>query len=542
MKNKLITILFGISIMTLTACGTTTDSVDSKNIVFNIEADTNNQMEDIQVEWKELGSMDNYAEFRELFDNVLGNKVVADGGKIGTCYTNMANYSTNNSTLRFAFNQKDFYTNLWENEEATAKLNEAVKNVYADIKTDSEARLAAINAYYGLFGTPEGYFNGGDSLTRAEFLSGVYKAHNPVSTLEANIELTQDEFNPFVNQMIPNSYLDLTSDTVADSTYSGIITRGEAIYTVVKMYYGHYLDVISSNFPTDFSDLKESNKKSNNRAYDLSQAIQDEKFGVPVDIYKAVCIAGIYDLIDGDVSRWNEAITKAEALDLITRAYELTIDGKNNTGETDFGNREVEHISKDEFGNIVYSLELLNEIDIALKEYGLDESYMGYVKKLYAEQTADKDNTQLHKDIIVNYVKGEAERIQSIKEEYAKQQAEEQAKKEQEAQSNKNNNSSSNVGSTTDSNSNKNNNNSNSSNKNNNSNSSNKNNSNSNNNTSNKDNEDTWDEDNDGPWNWETEPSGDPWNPEPRPGETVMEFDEAGDGGELITDGYLNMP
>ena len=537
MKNKLITILFGISIMTLTACGTTTDSVDSKNIVFNIEADTNNQMEDIQVEWKELGSMDNYAEFRELFDNVLGNKVVADGGKIGTCYTNMANYSTNNSTLRFAFNQKDFYTNLWENEEATAKLNEAVKNVYADIKTDSEARLAAINAYYGLFGTPEGYFNGGDSLTRAEFLSGVYKAHNPVSTLEANIELTQDEFNPFVNQMIPNSYLDLTSDTVADSTYSGIITRGEAIYTIVKMYYGHYLDIMDSNFSTSFSDLELSKKNSNNRAYDLSQAIQDEKFGVPVDIYKAVCIAGIYDLIDGDVSRWNEAITKAEALDLITRAYELTIDGKNNTGETDFGNREVEHISKDEFGNIVYSLELLNEIDIALKEYGLDESYMGYVKKLYAEQTADKDNTQLHKDIIVNYVKGEAERIQSIKEEYAKQQAEEQAKKEQEAQSNKNNNSSSNVGSTTDNNSNKNNNNSNSSNKNNNSNSSNKNNSNSNNNTSNKDNEDTWDEDNDGPWNWETEPSGDPWA-----GDGTFEFDDLGDGGELIGDTIINMP
>ena len=233
MKYKFLTTVLCLAVISLTACGNTADTVSKTNTLPSTEVDVNIEMrEDTSYEWQELGDMTNHAEIREKFDSLLGNKVMTgtgdeafDGKKAGYIYYDMSMQWTNNSTLRYSFNQLNFHKMLWNNTDNLKSLIETSKNYFADVQTDSDAVLAAINAYYNLFAMPEGYFNGGDTLSRAEFMTGVYKAHNPVSQLEANIELKSDEYNPFVNQMMPYSFIDMKDET----NYSGTITRGEAI-------------------------------------------------------------------------------------------------------------------------------------------------------------------------------------------------------------------------------------------------------------------------------------------------------------------------
>lgn len=139
------------------------DQIEIEIAVPNTESGTNIETEmgkEITYEWKELGYMDSYSELRATFDEIIGNKVLTSEGKEGKkggfLYIDMQNHHTNNSTLRFAFNQPKFYEKLWNNEEAVEKLAESAQNTFADINSDQEALLASINAYYNLFTTAEG--------------------------------------------------------------------------------------------------------------------------------------------------------------------------------------------------------------------------------------------------------------------------------------------------------------------------------------------------------------------------------------------------
>ena len=408
MKYKFLITVMSLAVMSLTACGNTADTVSKTNTLPSTEVDVNIEMrEDISVEWQELGDMTNHAEIREVFDNLVGNKVMTDTGiemydgkKGGVAYVNMNNQWTNNSTLRYSFNQLNFHKMLWNNTDNLKSLIETSKNYFADVQTDSDAVLAAINAYYNLFAMPEGYFNGGDTLSRAEFMTGVYKAHNPVSQLEANIELKSDEYNPFVNQMMPYSFIDMKDET----NYSGTITRGEAIYTLVKMYY--------SNETAD-GDVKLLLDAKDGGAITLLEALQNPDGGMPSDMYKAIVIAESHGIIDGAESNWDEAITKADALEMITKVYEeanlassvefeaaSTSNNASTEAETDYYAEVSSHIQKDANGKITFSQELKDTINNSLDRQGLARGYGQNVLNTYYEQTKDKDNSKVYEDIV----------------------------------------------------------------------------------------------------------------------------------------------
>ncbi len=264
--------------------------------------------------WKELGYLDNYPEFREIFDVVAGNDV-GETQKIGPCYTNAERRPVNNSCLRYAFQNKAFLDDVWFGLEARRVLKRAVKGVYAETDED----VAWLNAYFNIFDTPEGYFNGEQVLSRAEFLTGVYKAHNPVGELEENPKLGTDVNAPFVNQMLPYSYLDLEKETKA---YDGVMTRAEAIYTLMHMYYAPEL---AKN--PDYSQMKLWGVKSlattetDSRAAELNTALQQPNQGVPKDLYQTICLAYTNHIVEDGKIRWDEGITKAEALDMLTKVY-----------------------------------------------------------------------------------------------------------------------------------------------------------------------------------------------------------------------------
>ena len=73
-------------------------------------------LKDEQLSWVELGFMDNHSNLRVNFDKIMRHK--SDGlGKSGVCYVDLDNKWTNNSALRYAFNQPNFYRDFWDKIE-----------------------------------------------------------------------------------------------------------------------------------------------------------------------------------------------------------------------------------------------------------------------------------------------------------------------------------------------------------------------------------------------------------------------------------------
>ena len=141
-------------------------------------------------------------------------------------------------------NQK-FLDNCWNNTDAMKTLIDATKSNYVDVETDGAAKVAMLNAYFNMYPDAEpNYFNGNQTLTRAEFLAGTYRAGNPVSDIQANADFVSavdtnddNENNIFASQMLDYSYLTLADKSLNNGTYEGTISRAEAVYTLVQMFY-----------------------------------------------------------------------------------------------------------------------------------------------------------------------------------------------------------------------------------------------------------------------------------------------------------------
>ena len=407
-------------------------------------------LKDEQLYWIELGFVENHPNLRLNFDKIMRHK--SDGlGKSGTCYINLNNEWTNNSALRYAFNQPAFYSKFWDKIEVIDVLAYAILNEFADMTYDIPAgyrRLALVNAYWGIFNTPDGYFNGGDSLTRAEFLTGVYKAHNPVdNTIQGNDNLVQDKYNVFVNQMLDYSYINMFDA----SNYNGTMSRAEAVYTIVNMY---FKDEIGKHDDAALRDAKDGGNIT------LDEALNGEDGSLPTDLYEALLVAKAMGIIEAN-TRWDEEITKVEALDMITATYSskyvnkaeekefnedntVTENGnpsgtENNQGsqsgnqgqtgtggQVDTGNQggnnnqtttEKQHVGFVD-GKIDCSKELGDEALKLIEKYGLDKSnsvYLNTIVYLYYTKTESLDNSKIHKDILEDAVKEIAKQFEDAK-------------------------------------------------------------------------------------------------------------------------------
>ena len=405
----------------------------------------------IETTWVELGFMDNHSNLRLNFDKIMRHK--SDGlGKSGVCYVDLDNKWTNNSALRYAFNQPNFYRDFWDKIEVIDVLAYTIQDEFADMTYDIPAgyrRLALVNAYWGIFNTPDGYFNGGDSLTRAEFLTGVYKAHNPVdNTIQGNDNLVQDKHNVFVNQMLDYSYINMFDA----SNYNGTMSRAEAVYTIVNMY---FKDEIGKHDDAALRDAKDGGNIT------LDEALNGEDGSLPTDLYEALLVGKAMGIIEAN-TRWDEAITKAEAIELITATYSskyvnkaeekefnnnttVTENGNpagteikdnqndNNNGQSGTGNsgqgqyenqgsgnqggqnentggtqstNKVEHIGLTADGKVSVNTKALSkEIDKVMGEYGLDYKYKITIVNNYYTKTKDLDNTKIHDDILEKVIK-----------------------------------------------------------------------------------------------------------------------------------------
>ena len=299
-------------------------------------------------EWQELASLTTYPEFRDVFDDTLNITTHGNAGKNGIVYVDLDGNHTNNSTLMYAFMNQKFLDNCWNNTDAMKTLIDATKSNYVDVETDGAAKVAMLNAYFNMYPDAEpNYFNGNQTLTRAEFLAGTYRAGNPVSDIQANADFVSavdtnddNENNIFASQMLDYSYLTLADKSLNNGTYEGTISRAEAVYTLVQMFYSAEYEATTGE-EAAYSDTKnggdiaskmkfiETDKKTGTttekdywKSYELSYAIQTPDKGMPDDLYRAMVVAKNHNLINGTESRWDEGLTKGEAINLLVRVYE----------------------------------------------------------------------------------------------------------------------------------------------------------------------------------------------------------------------------
>ena len=349
---------------------------------------------EIKYEWTELAYLNNYAEFREVFDDLLGVTIQGQGGKNGVVYVDPSTKQhTNNSTLKYAFANQKFLDKCWDNTETMKALMDEVKNNFVDVETDAVARLAVLNTYFNIIPDAEpNYFNGGQTLTRGEFLAALYRAETPVHELQMDEQFMSlvdpsgnEDSTIFASYLQDYSYLTTADESLNASTFVGKITRAEAVYTIVKKYFANeYASVTGKE--SAYSDAKNGgdiaaeegyNKtdKKFGKAYTLKHSLKYIKGGMPEDLYKALVVAKQKGLINGAESRWDEALTKAEFLSLIENTYEAlgtpySADRGASKGEVvDNGNTNSE---KEELQEML-GIQDKSEFDITEEDFYYDE-------------------------------------------------------------------------------------------------------------------------------------------------------------------------
>lgn len=294
---------------------------------------------DIEYEWQILALLQTYPEFREKFDDIMGITAFGENGKNGVAYVDLDGYHTDNSILMYAYNNNKFIEYINDSDNFK-ELKKAVLKTYKDLDEKSADRLikvAIINAYFNIL--PDisvGEFNGSDALTRMEYLAAVYRACQPVKDLEKHEDLAayvdpeyENEDTIFALQMMDLSYFTIDEGDLNDKTYNtGSMSRAEAIYTLVQMFYADEYEKVDVKKDKAYKDTKNGGNLAEKykfeggycpKLFTLYKALEDNK--LPEDLYKAMVVAKRHGIIKGDESKWNEAVTKADTIEMLLNVF-----------------------------------------------------------------------------------------------------------------------------------------------------------------------------------------------------------------------------
>lgn len=300
---------------------------------------------EITYEWKELAYLDNYEDFRFIFDDILAITNHGSNGKNGAIYADLEGNHTDNSTLYYAFMNRAFVEKYWNNTDVAKTIANAAGDIYTDLSNQHESLLAGYNAYYNLIPDSEpGFANMQSTMTRLEALSFLYKCDTPVQELETDTaflaKVGDNVHTIFAQQIADQSYLKADNDSLDTTTANGTITRAEFIYTLVQRYYSDEYNQVTGK-ETCYSDAKnggdialkqkyiKKDKETGNlitpnkwQSYELSYSLQNPDKGMPDDLYKALVVAYNHNLIDSDESNWELGLTKYDAMKFVTTVYE----------------------------------------------------------------------------------------------------------------------------------------------------------------------------------------------------------------------------
>ena len=271
----------------------------------------------LTISWTPVGELTDHAELRASIDKYLG--VTGEGkSKQGSLYTNIKGKNDYNNVFSVAMNNSVVKKALNTNKNFIAN---AACNSYTDLDIDDEEKCVnmALNAYFNLL--PDGTEANADaSLTRAQFMAMVMRADTPVTEIKTDTafekSVGQSEYNKYAQSVNKDSYL-----TLNNQLYNSSMTRAEAVYTIVSRYYADSLKNASSS-ASCYTDAKDGGAVAkSDRASALNNSISNPDSGMDRELYKSLCVAKEKNLLTSARSRWDEAITKNEAIALLRSVY-----------------------------------------------------------------------------------------------------------------------------------------------------------------------------------------------------------------------------
>ena len=305
------------------------------------------QGEENSLLWEQLALLSTNPAMRKAWDSTLGI-TNTDTGKNGMLYVGVDGKNENNNTLRVALHNREFQKAL-ENDSTVKKLAESAMENYTDLDTDEESKalLMGINGYFNIL--PDNipsYCNADSTVTRAEFMSAIMRAETAVSDeYEAPKSFSDSvgasEYNDYAYVLEESSYLKTSNKSLNNQTYNGSISRAEAVYMVVNRYFSEDLKDVDITKVT-FEDAKDGGDiatvqgyagKDYSTNYEIVYCLQNPDKGLPTSLYKALAVAKEKGLI-GNETRWDEAITRSEVIELLVSAYE------KETGISDFNAKQ----------------------------------------------------------------------------------------------------------------------------------------------------------------------------------------------------------
>lgn len=271
----------------------------------------------LTISWTPVGELTDHAELRASIDKYFG-VTGEEKSKQGSLYTNIKGKNDYNNVFSVAMNNSAVKKALNTNKNFIAN---AACNSYTDLDIDDEEKCVnmALNAYFNLL--PDGTEANADaSLTRAQFMAMVMRADTPVTEIQTDTafekSVGQSEYNKYAQSVNKDSYL-----TLNNQLYNSSMTRAEAVYTIVSRYYADSLKNASSS-ASCYTDAKDGGAVAkSDRASALNNSISNPDSGMDRELYKSLCVAKEKNLLTSARSRWDEAITKNEAIALLRSVY-----------------------------------------------------------------------------------------------------------------------------------------------------------------------------------------------------------------------------
>lgn len=300
------------------------------------------------IKWTQLDQLQTYLSFREDMDKIFNINVVTENnvnGKSGCLYVDAAGDRDGNTTLEDAFRNEIFITQYWNNSYIRDSIAQLASSIFTDEgSSSSNATWASMNAYWNLMPDADypNAFNGNSSLTREQFYTLLYKAETPVTSLKDDESFDSaiggaTKYSKYAQNVAKYGFLKTSDTSLNEKNYSGNISRAEAVYMIVQKDFSKELAKVK-NIDKAFKDTKNAGdlsyelgfdkKVGNNEVgknkweeYTLEYMIEHPNDGMQNELYKAMVVAKEVGLISGNESRWDEPISKSEAIELLANDF-----------------------------------------------------------------------------------------------------------------------------------------------------------------------------------------------------------------------------
>ncbi|MBE6613327.1 MAG: hypothetical protein E7632_12640 [Ruminococcaceae bacterium] len=285
--------------------------------------------------WYRLDTVNTYTGFRSKADAVLGIETVFDptadrNSKNGCLFVTKIDgrdIHTGNPSLYDAFRNRTFVEEYWQNSDVRAALAELAPMAYPDVSPDDPYALyAALNAYYNLlrrYESPEA-FHASAGITRQEFCELLEKVSAPADSKADDVGDKAARLG-----FLSGASYDLAAQ-------EGNISRIEAIYLAIRYYFGNSS---AKSIPVSMPDAANAGdlamklgfkiqhfdgsvtEKTYWQQYTLTFMLEHPYVGLQEELYEALAFAAELGLVDGDATRWQDALNRGEALELVTNAF-----------------------------------------------------------------------------------------------------------------------------------------------------------------------------------------------------------------------------